>query len=502
MNFMTILAIGIYFGILLFIGYLSSKTSSKGLSEFFLAGRSLDKVTVALSAVSSGRSGWLILGVSGMAYNSGLNAVWAIAGYITVEVLMFFFVAPRFRKYSEKTGSITITDILANRLNDKTNLIRVTAAAIIVFFMVAYVGAQVLAGGTAFESMGVTRNAGMWITALIVLLYTMLGGFSAVSKTDVVQACLMFFALVIIPIVAIIDLGGLSPMLTMMQSRGGGFASPFAFAFGAIMGLIGIGIGSPGNPHILVRYMALKDPRDMRQAALLASFWNVVMGWGAIMIGLLGRVYFPTINMLPAGNREAVFMTLSQELLNPFFVGIMLSAVLAAIMSSADSQLLVGSSAVVSDIYDKVLSKGKKLSQEQMVLYSRIVTAIIMLFAVFLALNATDFVFWMVLFAWGGLGACFGSALLLSFYWKGLTKYGTFWGMLAGLITVVLVRRQPQWTFAFLPNIRELVDRILFGITYEAVAGFIVAVTVMVVVSLFTKKPDNIDKIMQDIGAD
>ncbi len=220
------------------------------------------------------------------------------------------------------------------------------------------------------------------------------------------------------------------------------------------------------------------------------------------MIGLLGRVYFPTINMLPAGNREAVFMTLSQELLNPFFVGIMLSAVLAAIMSSADSQLLVGSSAVVSDIYDKVLSKGKKLSQEQMVLYSRIVTAIIMLFAVFLALNATDFVFWMVLFAWGGLGACFGSALLLSFYWKGLTKYGTFWGMLAGLITVVLVRRQPQWTFAFLPNIRELVDRILFGITYEAVAGFIVAVTVMVVVSLFTKKPDNIDKIMQDIGAD
>ena len=502
MNIMTVLAIALYFGVLLYIGYISSKTSSRGLTEFFLAGRSLDKVTVALSAVSSGRSGWLVLGVSGMAYSTGLNAVWAIAGYITVEVLMFFLVAPRFRKYSEKTGAITITDILESRFNDKTNLIRITTAAIIVFFMVAYVGAQLLAGGTAFSSMGVSRASGIWITAIIVLLYTMLGGFNAVSKTDVVQACLMFFSLVVLPIVAIANLGGLGQVITMMQTRGGGFSSPFAFTFGAIMGLVGIGIGSPGNPHILVRYMALKDPRDMRFAALLASFWNVVMGWGAIMIGLVGRVYFPSIDMLPASNREAVFMTLGNQLLNPFFVGIMLSAVLAAIMSSVDSQLLVASSAVIRDIYDKILSKGKEMSQKQMVLYSRITTAVIMLIAVFLAFQATDFVFWMVLFAWGGLGACFGSALLLSFYWKGLTKQGTFWGMICGLITVILVKQQPQWTFAFLPNVKDLVARLLNGITYEAVPGFIVAVAVMIVVSLFTRKPENVDKIMEDIAAD
>lgn len=287
-----------------------------------------------------------------------------------------------------------------------------------------------------------------------------------------------------------------------MQTRGGGFASPFAFSFGAAMGLIGIGIGSPGNPHILVRYMALKNPKEMRQAALLASFWNVIMGWGAIMIGLVGRVYFPNISMLPASNREAVFMTLGGELLNPFFLGIMLSAVLAAIMSSVDSQLLVASSAVIRDIYDRIISKGKQLSQEQMVLYSRVTTAVIMLLAVFLAFQATDFVFWMVLFAWGGLGACFGSALLLSLYWKGLTKQGTFWGMIAGLVTVILVKQQPQWTFAFLPNVKDLVGKILNGITYEAVPGFIVAVVVMVVVSLFTKKPENVEQIMRDIAAD
>jgi Na+/proline symporter len=206
--------------------------------------------------------------------------------------------------------------------------------------------------------------------------------------------------------------------------------------------------------------------------------------------------------MLPASNREAVFMTLGSQLLNPFFVGIMLSAVLAAIMSSVDSQLLVASSAVIRDIYDRILSKGKQLSQDQMVLYSRVTTAIIMLIAVFLAFQATDFVFWMVLFAWGGLGACFGSALLLAFFWKGLTKQGTFWGMISGLITVILVKQQPQWTFAFLPNVKNLVAKLLNGITYEAVPGFIVAVAVMVIVSLFTKKPENIEQIMEEISAD
>lgn len=485
---------------LLLIGFISSRKSSEGLTDFFLAGRNLNKWTVALSAVSSGRSAWLVLGVTGTAYATGLNAVWAVAGYITVEVFMFFYVAKRFRTYSENTGSITVPDILETRFNDKKHILRVVSAVIIIFFMIAYVGSQLVAGGGAFAtSMGVSPSVGMWLTAFILLAYTMLGGFHAVSKTDVIQAGFMFVSLVLLPTVAVIGLGGFGPILDAMNTEGGGFISPFAFGFGAIIGLIGIGFGSPGNPHILVRYMSLKNVKEMRQAALISSVWNVLMGWGAVMIGLAGRAYFPDINMLPNGNQEQVFLSLGSEILHPLFFGFLLVAVLAAIMSSADSQLLVGSSAFIRDIYQKIIGKDKELPQKKLVLLSRITTVVFMGLSLILAFTAQEFVFWMVLFAFGGLGACFGPALLLSFYWKGVSKQGVLWGMITGLITVILVKQQPQWTYAFLPDIKELLNAYFFGITYEAVPGFIVATLFTVVVSLFTKKPDNAEEVLESL---
>ncbi|WP_134703013.1 sodium/proline symporter [Ammoniphilus sp. YIM 78166] len=485
---------------LLVIAFTSSKKSAGGLDDFFLAGRSLNKWTVALSAVSSGRSAWLVLGVTGTAYATGLNAMWSIAGYITVEVLMFFFVARRFRNYSEKMGSITVPDILESRFQDKTNILRLVSACIIIFFMVAYVGSQLVAGGTAFSaSMGVSSSTGMLITAIILLVYTMLGGFHAVSKTDVLQAGFMFTSLVVLPIIAIFGLGGFGPILETMNAQQAGFIDPFTFGFGAIMGLLGIGFGSPGNPHILVRYMSLKNVKEMRQAAFIATVWNVVMGWGAIMIGLAGRVYFPNIEALPNANKEALFTTLGAEILHPFFLGILLVAILAAIMSSADSQLLVGASAVVRDIYDKLIGKGKEIPPKKLVLYSRLSICAIMLLSIWLAFSAQEFVFWMVLFAFGGLGACFGPALLLTLYWKGVSKAGVLFGMITGLVTVILVKKQPEWTFTFLPDVKALVGKILFGITYEAVPGFLVALIVTVVVSLFTEKPKNAEELLNSI---
>jgi sodium/proline symporter len=491
-----------YLLLLVGIGVISSKKSSNGVTDFFLAGRKLDKFTVALSAVSSGRSGWLVLGVTGMAYASGLLAVWALAGFITVEVLMFMFAARRFRKYSEVNDSITVPDILESRYNDQTRLLRITSSFIIVFFMIAYVASQVVAGGTAFSSgLGVTPTTGMWFTAVVILLYTMLGGFHAVSKTDVLQAIFMFISLVILPIIAIIGLGGFGPILDAMHTQGDGFVDPFSFGFGMIAGLLGIGFGSPGNPHILVRYMALKNIREMRQAALIGSVWNVVMGWGAIFIGLAGRAYFPDVNMLPDGNKEAIFPALSQELTNPFFLGVLLTAVLAAIMSSADSQLLVGSSSIVRDVYEKLFGKGKSISQKRLVFFSRLSIALLMLSAVALAFSAKEFVFWMVLFAWGGLGACFGPALLLSLYWKKTTRSGVLSGMIVGLLTVVLVKKQPEWTLAFLPDIKALFAKLLFGITYEAVPGFLMSLLVTVVVSFFTRPPEGAEEKLKQISS-
>ncbi|MGM7703550.1 sodium/proline symporter [Pseudalkalibacillus sp. Hm43] len=499
---LTITVLVIYLLLLLLIGVTSSKKSSGGLTDFFLAGRGLGKWTVALSAVSSGRSGWLVLGVTGMAYASGLLAVWALAGFITVEVFMFFFVARRFRKYSEKTDSITVPDILETRYKDKSNLLRITSALIIAFFMIAYVGSQVVAGGTAFSSsLGFSTTGGMWFTAIILLAYTVLGGFHAVSKTDVLQAGFMFLSLVVLPIVAIIGLGGFGPILDALNNQGPSYYGVFSFGFGAAMSLVGIGFGSPGNPHILVRYMSLKNIKEMRQAALIGSIWNVVMGWGAIMVGLAGRAYFPDISSLPDENQEAVFTSLGSELLNPFFMGILLVAILAAIMSSADSQLLVGSSSLVRDVYDRLLGKGKTLDGKKLVLYSRVSIGLLMLLSVWLAFSAQEFVFWMVLFAWGGLGACFGPALLLTFYWKGTTKQGVFWGMIVGLITVILVKKQPEWTYVFLGDVKAFFSNILFGITYEAVPGFLMSLLVTVGVSLFTKKPADAEETIDDLAS-
>ncbi|MDQ0254541.1 sodium/proline symporter [Evansella vedderi] len=496
---LTVTVLILYLILLVGIGIYSSRKSSNGLTDFYLAGRNLNKWTVAFSAVSSGRSSWLVLGVSGTAYLTGLNAVWAVAGYITVEVFMFFFVARRFRRFSESTGSITIPDILENRLGDPKKILRLVSSLIILFFMVAYVGSQLVGGATAFSgSLGITQTQGMLLTAAIIFLYTILGGFHAVSKTDVLQIMFMFFSLVILPITAIIQLGGFEPILATMHAEGGGFTSPFAFAFGAIIGLLGIGFGSPGNPHIIVRYMSLKDEKEMRQAALIATFWNVIMGWGAIMVGLVGRAYFPSVDMLPNSNNEQIFTSLGAEVMNPFFAGILLVAVLAAIMSSADSQLLVGASAVVRDIYERIFARDKEISQARLVMYSRIVILVLMGLSIWLASSAQEFVFWMVLFAFGGLGACFGPALILSFYWKGLTRAGVLTGMITGLITVVMVKQQPQWTYSII-DVHEFLHKYFFGITYEAVPGFIIATFFTVVVSLFTQKPANGEKIIEDL---
>ncbi|WP_078594353.1 sodium/proline symporter [Evansella clarkii] len=493
---LTVTVLILYLLVLVVIGFISSKKSSQGLTSFFLAGRNLNKWTVALSAVSSGRSSWLVLGVTGTAYLTGLNAVWAIAGYITVEVFLFFFVASRFRRFSGNTGSITIPDIFESRVGDPKRVLRLVSSLIILFFMVAYVGSQLVGGATAFSgSLGISQTQGMWLTAAIIFLYTILGGFHAVSKTDVLQIGFMFFSLVILPIVGIIQLGGFDPVLQAMQAEGGGFTSPFAFAFGAIIGLLGIGFGSPGNPHIIVRYMSLKNVKEMRQAALIATIWNVVMGWGAIMVGLVGRAYFPTVDELPNSNSEQIFTSLGAEVMNPFFAGILLVAVLAAIMSSADSQLLVGASAAVRDIYERIFARDKEIPQEKLVLYSRIVIFILMGLSIWLASAAEEFVFWMVLFAFGGLGACFGPALILTFYWKGLTRAGVLAGMITGLITVIMVAEQPAWTYAFI-DVHEFLNNYFFGITYEAVPGFLVATFFTVVVSLFTKKPANTDELM------
>lgn len=484
-NTAAVAAFVVYLAMLVGIGVWSARTSSAGLSEFFLGGRRMNRFVVALSAVVSGRSSWLLLGVTGMAFSMGASALWAVAGYTLVEALLFVFYAPRLRRFTERYDAITIPDFFAARFDDRGGL-RVALAAVILIFMVAYVAAQFVGGGKAIgASFGLAPGTGILLTAGIVLGYTVLGGFIAVSLTDTVQAVFMLVALLVLPWIAIADFGGWSAMMAELATLDAGLPDPAALSVGAGLGFVGIGLGSPGNPHILVRYMSIASARQLRFAAVVGTAWNVLMGAGAVLIGMIGRAYMNDVGMLPLADPENVFPVLAQEHLPAVVFGVVVAAIFAAIMSTADSQLLVAASTVVRDVYEKVVRRGRPLTQRALVVLSRLVVTALVLLALLLGWAADDLVFWLVLFAWAGLGAALGPTSILALFWPGTTREGVFAGLIAGTLTTFI------WYFT--PALK--------GALYELIPAFAAGLIATVVVSLLTRPPHGTDemfRIMQD----
>lgn len=474
-----------YLALVVGIGVYATRFSSAGISEFFVGGRRMGRLVVALSAVVSGRSAWLLLGVTGMAYTMGASAVWAVAGYTFVELLLFLFYAPRLRRFSEAYNCVTVTDFFASRFEDTRGRLRAVLSLVILVFMVGYVSAQFAGGGKAFAaSFGMQPTTGVLLTAAIVLVYTLLGGFLAVSLTDTVQGFLMLLALVVLPVIAIADLGGVGAFAGQIRALEPTALDPLALSAGAMIGFLGIGLGSPGSPHILVRYMSIRDPRQLRWVAAVGTFWNVLMGLGAVAIGLAGRVYFPDVALLPAGDTENLYPVLAQQHLPPVLFGVVVASVFAAIMSTADSQLLVAASAVVRDVYEKVLRRGEELPQRRLVLYSRAVIVVLVLLSLGLGVVARDLVFWLVLFAWAGLGASLGPTSILALYWRGTTRAGVFAGLVTGALTTVV------WFYT--PALKSFL--------YELIPAFVLATLATVVVSRLTRKPDGADEMMRIMG--
>jgi sodium/proline symporter len=467
-----------YLVVVLAIGVLSTRFSSAGVREFFVGGRKMHRFVVALSAVVSGRSAWLLLGVTGMAYSIGVGAVWAVTGYITAELFLFLFYARRLRCFSEVHDCVTVPDFYAARFGDRDGLLRTVLIVIILIFMVGYVSAQFVGGGKAFAaSFGLHPNFGVLLTALIVLAYTAAGGFLAVSLTDTVQACFMIVALVVVPAIAILDRGGLLAVVDELRAFDPTMIDPVALSVGVIIGFLGIGLGSPGNPHIIVRYMSIADPNQLRTSAVVGTVWNVVMGWGAVFIGLAGRVYFPDVAMLPDGDTEQLFPLLAAQHLHPVAFGIVVASIFAAIMSTADSQLLVATSSVVRDFYEKILHRGEEIPQKRLVLYSRIVVVLLVIAALVVGLLAEALVFWLVLFAWAGVGASFGPTSILALYWRGTTRAG----VIAGLLTGTAI------TFAW-----ELTPW-LSSRLYELIPAFLGGLLATLIVSRLTRPPEGVD---------
>lgn len=440
------------------IGLLAMRRT-RSASDFLVGGRTMDRVVVALSAVSSGRSSWLVLGVSGMAYEMGVGAVWAVVGYVLVEMLQFVFVGRRLRVASGRSGALTLLDYLESRCPGKDHGLRLCGAVIIGLFLTAYVAAQFNAGAKSLgAALDIPLAAGLGIAGALVLVYMVLGGFIAVAYNDVVRAVIMIVGLVVLPVYGMVHVGGLDALLTTLAALDPARVDPLSIGAGAMIGFVGIGLGSPGQPHIVVRYMSVSDPDKLRSSAVIGTFWNVVLGWGAVMIGLLGRALVPEAAGLPGGDPEMVYLALSARFFDPLMYGLLVGGIFAAILSTADSQLLVVASTVVRDVYEQVLRRGRPLDDRQQLRLNRIVVVVAGLVALLLAYLAKDLVFWLVLFAWAGLGAAFGPVLILALFWKRTSRAGIVAGMLVGAEAAVYWKLAwwGQWSLKGATGIYEL----------------------------------------------
>jgi sodium/proline symporter len=469
-NIWALISCGLYFLVMVIIGLWAARFSSQGQANFLLGGRKMKGLVVGLSAVVSGRSAWLLLSVSGLAFIQGASAIWLVAGYTVAELIMFLTLGRKLRRDTESKGDLTIPDYLVSRFGDKGNLLRISAAGIIVVFMVTYVGAQIKAGGVALVAgFGLPDWQGVIITGAVILLYTAVGGFLAVSLTDVLQAFMMLISLVVLPVVAFLAFDSPGGILAALNP---GSLDVFAIGAGALISALGIGFGSTGSPHILVRFMSVENENKLVFAGFISFFWNIVMGVGAVAIGVIGSAYY-SLSQLPDGNREMIFPAMA-GLLPPFIFGLVIASVFAAIMSTADSQLLVAASAAVRDFYQRTFSGGKSLDEKRMVLLNRLVVVALCVTGLLIGMFASQYVNFLVLLAWTGLGCSFGPVIILGLFWKQANFYGALAGILSGALTTFVWGLTPA----------------LKGTVHEVVPAFFASLLMTILVSLLTQEKE------------
>lgn len=466
----------IYLVAMVWIGFVANRRTSD-FDDYMLGGRGLTPMVSALSAGAADMSGWLLMGLPGALYISGLVESWIAIGLTAGAWLNWKFIAPRLRAYTEVSGdSITIPSYFGSRLKDSSNLLRVISGLVILVFFTLYVSSGMTSGGVFFEqSFGMDYYLGMGIIAAVTVLYTLVGGFLAVSWTDVVQGIMMLVALIALPVAGMIRLGGPGPMFDQINQINPNLLT--WFTGGTTVGIVSAlawGLGYVGMPHILVRFMALKSAGEARQARRIGIGWMVLSTLGATFTAFVGIAVYKQ-DKAALDNPEGVFIALGQMLFHPLVAGFMLAAILAAIMSTVSSQLLVTSSALVEDIY-RAFSR-KPLSPSQGVWLGRIGVLIVSVVAAALAVQRSDTILGLVAFAWAGFGAGFGPTVLLSLYWRKLTVPGAAAGMVCGAAMVFI------WKLVLKPFGG------IFGL-YELLPAFLTNLVVTMLFSLATYKPN------------
>jgi len=466
-----------YFILMMAIGLYAYKKSTDDVSGYMLGGRQLGPAVASLSAGASDMSGWMLMGLPGAIFLTGLSEAWIAVGLLIGAYFNYRLVAPRLRVYTEiADDAITIPDFLEKRFGDTSRILRILSAVVIVVFFTLYTSAGVVSGGKLFEaSFGLDYQLGLFLTAGVVVAYTLFGGFLAVSLTDFVQGCIMFIALVLVPIVTMMQLGGPTETVTAVATA---FPErlqffPEAWTGMAIVGIISTmswGLGYFGQPHIIVRFMAVRSLKDVPTMRRIGMGWMLTTVIGAVATGTAGLAY-ATANNLDVADSETIFIILSQVLFHPYIAGFLLAAILAAIMSTISSQLLVSSSSLTEDFYKAFLRRDAK--QGELVLVGRLSVLAVSLVAIFLAFDRSSNILTLVSNAWAGFGSAFGPVILLSLFWRRMTRSGAVAGMIAGSVTVLI------WIYGLG----------LSGVMYEMVPGVIVCTVVSVLVSRISAKP-------------
>ncbi|MGZ0655879.1 sodium/proline symporter PutP [Coraliomargarita sp. W4R53] len=485
MEFGIWISLFLYFGLMIAIGFYAARKSTANSEDYMLGGRRLHPAVAALSAGASDMSGWLLLGLPGALYASGMSEAWIGIGLLVGAWLNWMVVAPRLRVQTEHYGNaLTIPEFFANRFPSQAMSLRMISAIIVVVFFVVYTASGLVAGGKLFASaFGELINLGMvsdyafgvWFTLGIVLTYTVIGGFLAVSLTDFVQGCIMMLALIIMPLV-VLTTGqgdGMAVASERLKLIDPNYLSLFdGLTFFGFLSAIGWGLGYFGQPHIIVRFMAIRSVKEVGKARNIGMSWMIISLFGAIGLGIFGRAYAERNGMV-IDDPETIFIVLADLLFNPLVTGFLYAALLAAIMSTISSQLLVSSSSLTEDFYR--LFKSKKPSETQLVAVGRVSVVLVGILAALMADDPDSQILKLVSNAWAGFGAAFGPLIILSLTWKKMSGAGAVAGMLTGAVTVILWINL-GWGDSFLggPGV------------YEIIPGFILSSLAIVLVSRVT----------------
>ncbi len=456
----VMVAIGLYFYF-----------KTKNLSDYVLGGRGLGPGVTALSAGASDMSGWLLLGLPGMLYSDGIVGSWIAVGLIIGAYLNWHYVAKPLRVYTHHLNdAITIPDYFSNRFEESGNSLRIVTAVVILLFYTLYTSSGLVGGAKLFEAtFGLDYDTALLVGSFIIVSYTFLGGYNAVSWTDFIQGILMMLALVVTPLVVIFEVGGISAAINIIGSikpQNLDFVTGSSFI--GIVSLMAWGLGYFGQPHILVRFMSIRDEREMHRAKQIGMSWMILSIIGSLAVGFFGFAYVAA-NGIDLQDSEKIFITMSQLLFNPWIAGFLLAAILAAIMSTVDSQLLVSSSVLTRDLYHASLRPDA--GNRELVWVGRATVIAIAIIAWYLSTDRDATVLSLVAYAWAGFGAAFGPLIILSLYHKGITKSGAIAGMIAGTVTIIVYKQLEGGIFDL----------------YELLPGFIVAT---IAILLFSRKSD------------